>query len=108
MDTASQIIRLLQERSDLTSSEIHAGIVTDSGAKTTKRAIDKLVAKRLVDKTGTTRNTRYSLGRSYSILHSIDADAYLDKDVDDRQINDSFNFDLIRKDLYEVDLFTAP
>lgn len=108
MDIAKQIIALLKDNRVYSAVEIHEKIGSDASTKTTRRAIDKLVAKRLVDKSGTFRDARYSLGRSYSILHSIDADAYLDRDVDDREINDSFNFDLIRKDLYEVDLFTAP
>ena len=39
-------------------------------------------------------------------MHSIDIDEYFSKDIDDRDIISSFNHDLLKKDLYHVNLFT--
>lgn len=37
----------------------------------------------------------------------LDLDTYFEKDIDEREIQDSFNFDLIREALPKVNLFTA-
>lgn len=93
-------------RSGLTSTEIHAAIGSEQSVRTTKRILDRLVAKKLVDKEGTYRSTRYALGKSYDILHSIDVDDYFAADIDERVIQGSFNHMLLQTDLYDLDLFT--
>lgn len=106
MDLSTRILNLLSEQSGLTSTEIHRRIGSSKSTRTVKRVLDQLVVKRLVDKTGVYKSTRYSLGKSYEILHSIDVQAYFKRDIDERVINDSFNHKLLHEDLYEVDLFT--
>jgi Fic family protein len=46
------------------------------------------------------------LSKSYGILHSINIEEYFAKDIDARDIIPTFNQDLLKKDLYQVDLFT--
>lgn len=106
MNEFNQILELLRKESDLTSSEILRKINSTKNIRTIRRILDQLVAKKLVDKKGELRGTKYSLSRSFSILHSIDLEEYFTKDIDDRKITDSFNHQLLREDLYEVELFT--
>ncbi|WP_183497357.1 Fic family protein [Neolewinella aquimaris] len=106
MDLQAQILKLLSSQSGLTSSEIHDRIKSTKSAKTTKRVLDQLVDKKLIEKEGLNRYTSYSLSKSYSILHSIDIDEYFQQDIDERDIQKAFNHKLLREDLHRVDLFT--
>ncbi len=100
------ILHALSIESPLTSSEIFDRIKYLKSSRTLKRVLDKLVDKKLVERTGINKGTKYSLSKSYGILHSIDIDEYFIKDIDEREIQSSFNHQLLKKDLYQVDLFT--
>lgn len=107
MELEDQIISILAKNSDLSSSEIHQKIGLNISYSTTKRMLSKLTEKKLIDKSGNRKSSKYRLGKSYQILHSIDIEDYFQKDIDERKIKNSFNFDLIQKELYSVEIFTA-
>jgi Fic family protein len=100
------ILHLLSTNDSLSSSEIYEKIKYDKSSRTLVRLLDKLVEKKLVERVGVNKSTRYSLSKSYGILHSINIEEYFAKDIDARDIIPTFNQDLLKKDLYQVDLFT--
>ena len=106
MDFKEQIIAVITEHSVLSSREIHDKLSTENSYSTTKRILNKLVEKKLIDKIGRGRSTKYRLSKSYDILHSIDIEKYFEQEVDDRAIKNTFNFQLIEKDLPDIDVFT--
>ncbi len=87
-------------------SEIHERLASDNSYSTTKRMLAKLVDKKLIDRSGNKRSSTYNVGKSYQILHSIDSEMYFEKDIDDRKIQETFNFALIQKELFAIELFT--
>lgn len=106
MSEVNLILELLSERPLMTSSEIYSAIDYKKSSRTLNRLLEQLIDKKLVEKVGVNKGTRYSLSKSYGILHSIDLENYFEKDIDERVINESFNHELLRKDLYQVDIFT--
>ena len=100
------ILVLLSQRGAMSSSEVHAAVDPDRHVRTTKRVLDRLVAKRLVERSGERRATRYRLSDSYALLHSVDVDAYFAREPDERAIQASFNFELLREQLPTLRLFT--
>lgn len=106
MSDADLILGVLSNRAPLSSTEIYAAIGYAKSSRTLKRVLDRLVEKKLIDKIGVNKGTKYSLSKSYGILHSIDVDLYFEQDIDERDINRSFNHELIRKGLYEIEIFT--
>jgi hypothetical protein len=106
MTDTDLILHLLSNEDTLSSSEIYEKINYDKSNRTLVRLLDKLVGKKLIEKTGVNKGTRYSLSKSYGILHSINIDEYFAKDIDEREIIETFNHDLLKKDLYHIDLFT--
>ena len=106
MKFQDQILSILIANPELSSSEIHEKLEIEHSYSTTKRALKKLVEKKLIDKIGSKKSTKYKVGKSYSILHSISIEDYFQKDIDDRRIQGGFNFELIEKDLPTVDIFT--
>ena len=107
MKIQDQIILALTSNPGLSSREIHERLSSGSSYSTTKRALTELVNKNLVDRSGNRKSSSYRLGKSYHILHSVDVEEYFEKDIDNRRVNESFNFDLIRKDLFAAELFTT-
>ena len=106
MKLQDQILSVLSKNPGLSSREIHEKLRKKSSYSTTKRMLAALVDKKLVDKFGNRKGTKYKIGKSYGILHSVDIEKYFEKDIDERKISESFNFDLLDKDLYLVDIFT--
>ncbi len=62
--------------------------------------------RRLVERGGERRATRYRLSDSYALLHSVDVDAYFAREPDERAIQPTFNFELLREQLPTLQLFT--
>ena len=106
MKIQDQIILVLTSNPGLSSREVHERLSSGSSYSTTKRALTELVNKKLVDRSGNRKSSSYRLGKSYHILHSVDVEEYFEKDIDNRRVNETFNFDLIRKDLFAAELFT--
>lgn len=86
--------------------DISRGIAFEGSDATLKRAIAALVQTGDVVVTGKARATRYNLSAQAHLLMPLNLDTYFAKDVDERQVQMAFNFDLIRKQLPAVTLFT--
>lgn len=106
MDIQDEIIEVLKKFPDSSSSEIHKKITASGSYSTTKRILSQLLEKKLVERKGNVKSTRYSIGKSYDILHSVNVETYFNKEIDEREIQNNFNFELIENDLYIVELFT--
>ena len=78
----------------------------DGSDATLKRMIASLIQHGDVIVEGKARATRYRLSNQAHILMPLNLDTYFTQDVDERKIQTSFNFDLIREQLPKVILFT--
>lgn len=106
MNIKDQILKILRENPNLSSSEIHDKLQDSNSYSTTKRTLKKLLNKKLIEKKGNKKGTKYQIGKSYDILHSIDVEEYFEQEIDNRQIQERFNFQLLDEDLYQVSIFT--
>lgn len=89
-----------------TREEITKGIGFEGSEATLKRLIASLVGAGSLVVTGKARATRYSLSAQARLLMPLNIDTYFAQDVDDREVQTSFNFELIRDQLPKVNLFT--
>lgn len=105
MDTR-EILQYLHYNQPSTRDEIARGIAFEGSDATLKRAIASLVGNGNIIVTGKARATRYSLSPQAHLLMPLNLDTYFAKDVDERQVQTSFNFQLIRDQLPTVELFT--
>ena len=71
-----------------------------------KRNIAMLVKAGDVIVEGKARATRYVLSPQAHLLMPLDLDTYFSRDIDERQVQTSFNFELINEQLPKVELFT--
>jgi len=105
-DLSRQILDYLKVAPLQSSKEIHAGLDESIGYATVKRILNKLNSENLVSTEGNGKATRYKLSPSFELLYPIDLNQYFEKEQDERQINNNFNFILITDILSEVNLFT--
>ena len=88
------------------STEIFEGIGQIAAYATVRRDLAKLVDDGVLLLVGKGKSSRYMLSPAYELFQPIDLNAYFGKEIDERQIHESYNFDLIEKTLSGVALFT--
>ena len=101
------IIKLLQKQRELSSKEIHEGIDSKISYATVKRILAKLVTENLVTIKGKGKGTRYIVSPAYEVLSPVDIEKYYEKEIDEREIKNSFNLELISGILQNIEVFTA-
>ncbi len=106
MDNERNILQFLHFHPFSTREEITKGIGFGGSEATLKRLIASLVGAGSLVVTGKARATRYSLSAQARLLMPLNIDTYFAQDVDDREVQTSFNFELIRDQLPKVNLFT--
>ncbi len=106
MDTSREILQFLHYNPLSSREEIAKGIVFEGSDATLKRMIAHQVSSGDVVVEGKARATRYKLSDQAHLLMPLNLDTYFAQDVDDRKVQDSFNFELIKEQLPKVNLFT--
>lgn len=108
MDNAllTSIERYLRFHPESSRKEIAEGIATTVSDATLKRTIAEGIAKGYISSSGKARATVYSLTEQAFVVMTYDLDTYFAKEVDEREIQTGFNFDLINNILPHVTLFT--
>lgn len=106
MDTSREILQFLHYNPQSSRDEIAKGIAFEGSDATLKRLIAALVKSEDVVVEGRARATRYRLSDQAHLLMPLNLDTYFSQDVDERKVQTSFNFELIREQLPKVSLFT--
>jgi predicted transcriptional regulator len=107
MNKTDQIIIDFIARAPLSSSkDIHEGTQLNIGYATVKRVLKKLNESNYIETEGKGKGTKYRISPAYAALKPIDLNDYFEKEIDERKIIESFNFDFISGILPKVDLFT--
>lgn len=106
MDSAREILQFLHYHPLSTRDDIAKGIDFDGSDATMKRMIASGVKDGSIVVEGKARATRYRLSDQAHLLMPLNLDTYFSQDQDKRQVQTSFNFDLIRQQLPMVPLFT--
>jgi Fic family protein len=106
MDTVREILQFLHYHPLSTRDDIAKGIDFDGSDATMKRMIASGVQDGSIVVEGKARATRYRLSDQAYLLMPLNLDTYFSLDQDKRQVQTSFNFDLIRQQLPVVVLFT--
>ena len=106
MDTVREILQFLHYHPLSSRDDIAKGIDFDGSDATMKRMIASGVKDGSIVVEGKARATRYRLSDQAHLLMPLNLDTYFSLDQDKRQVQTSFNFDLIRQQLPVVTLFT--
>lgn len=100
------LLQYLHYHPESSRAEIESALEVEISSATLKRILATLTADGYVAVTGQGRATRYSITPQAHLLMTIDLEAYFQKDIDEREVQQGFNFELIENLLPKVSLFT--
>lgn len=97
------VLRYIKDHPGVSSKQIADALAGEASLATVKRAINELSSSYYINVEGKARATKYYIS---SLFAPVDLDEYYSKEVDERQIQTGYNFDLIPQVLSHVHLFT--
>lgn len=104
--SANQILKYIKEHPNQSSKSLFDDLVIDMSYATFKRRLNSLLGEKLIVASGQGRATVYKISHAYNLFFPLEVDTYFEKEIDERQVKETFDFDLISKVLAHVDLFT--
>lgn len=107
MTRENEILQYLHYHPGSSRSEIEAGMNLTESPATVKRILSSLVENRSALVSGQGRATKYSVSPQAQVTMELNIDTYFQKETDEREVQTSFNFDLINETLPKVELFTS-
>ncbi len=106
MTRENEILQYLHYHPGSSRSEIETGMNMKESPATVKRILASLVESKGAIVTGQGRATRYSVSPQAHVTMELNIDTYFEKEMDEREVQTSFNFELINEILPQVELFT--
>ena len=106
MTTQVEILQFLHFNPLSSRVEIAAALSDTPNERTLKRMIADAVQRGDIVVAGKGKATRYSLSAQAQLMMPLDIDTYFLKDIDERKVQESFNFNLVCDILPRVVLFT--
>ena len=101
-----EILQFLHYHPLANRTEIMAGLMETPSGSTVKRLLSAAVKEGNIETVGCGPSTKYRLTPQAHVTMPLDLATYFDKDIDERVVQESFNFDLIREVLPKVEIFT--
>ena len=102
-----EILQFLHYNQSATRADIEAALTNPPSQATLKRLIAEMVKHGNIEVVGRGPATRYRLTPQAHVTMELNIDTYFDKDIDERQVQKSFNFELINDILPSVELFST-
>ena len=87
-----EILNFIRSNANCATGEIHKALAGSISQATVKRILSQLLEENLIISEGLGKGRRYFISPSYELLYPIDLDSYYEKEIDERQIKESFNF----------------
>ena len=101
-----EILQFLHYHPLANRTEIMAGLTKAPSDSTMKRLLSAAVKEGNIETAGRGPATKYKLTPQAHVTMPLDLATNFDKDIDEREVQESFNFDLIRDVLPKVEIFT--
>lgn len=100
------LINFIDQNRECSSKEIYDG--TDIGVSyaTLKRILVNLNSSNYISKKGQGKGTKYFISPIFKVIHPINVDQYYQKEVDEREIQSGFSFNVINDVLPKTSVFT--
>lgn len=107
MKTEIEILQFLHYHPLCSSADILPALSEKISNRTLQRLLADAMNTGSVEVIGRGPATRYRLTPQAHVTMELNLDTYFEKEVDERVVQESFNFDLINEILPKVDLFTT-
>ena len=106
MTIETEILQVLHYHPLSNRGAIASMLVNAPSDSTMKRLLADAVSKGLIEVYGKGPATKYSLTSQAQVTMPLDIDTYFKNEMDDRTVQENFNFELIKQILPKVSLFT--
>lgn len=106
MTTEIEILQFLHYNPLSKRADILPSLSKQISDRTLMRMLSEATVKGHIEVVGRGPATRYKLTPQAHVTMELNLDTYFDKDVDEREVQESFNFELINDVLPRVELFT--
>lgn len=106
MSIETEILQVLHYHPLINRVEIASMLSNAPSDSTMKRLIAEAVKNGMIVVHGRGPATKYTLSPQAHVTMPLDMDTYFRNDIDERQVQESFNFQLIKEILPKVSLFT--
>ncbi len=93
------IIDFIKKNAGSSSRDIFENSSISASYATLKRNLSKLISDNYIISEGQGKGTKYFLSPTYELIQPINIDKYYEKEIDERQIKETFNFELIKETL---------
>jgi len=100
------IVSVIKDNPLLSSKELHDLVINEVGYSTLKRILKELISENLITSEGKGKASRYKIASNYELFFPIDEEDYFQKEIDERIIKETFDFELIHTTLKNVNVFT--
>ncbi|MFO7878641.1 MAG: Fic family protein [Bacteroidales bacterium] len=101
-----QIIDYIQKAGECSSKEIFDETELSVSYATLKRLLTKLISLNYITTKGKGKGTKYLISPVYRVIQPVDVNKYYEKEIDERSINEGFNFQVINNVLFQHSVFT--
>ena len=101
-----QIIDFIKTNGESSSKEVFDVSKLEISYATLKRMLAKLVAENYLVTKGKGKATKYAISPVYELIYPIDIQRYYEKEIDEREIRKTFNFELLSGVLANHSIFT--
>lgn len=101
-----QIIDFIGKTGECSSKTVFDGVNISVSYATLKRLLTKLISANYISVKGQGKGTKYLISPTYQVIQPIDIEQYYKKEIDEREINEAFNFEIINEVLAKNSIFT--
>ena len=105
-DREYDIIEFIKTKGECSSKEIFNGISLPISYATLKRILTNLISENFIETKGRGKGTKYFISPVYELIQPIDVQKYYEKEIDEREIKQEFNFEIITNVLNNHNIFT--
>ena len=107
MQLIDEILEYLQYHPMSSRQDVEGHLSSNVSSATVKRQIARGIEEGLIVSHGNNRSTVYAITPKAHILRTVNLDSYYAIDIDKRDVQTGYNFDLIRTELPRIDIFSV-
>lgn len=101
-----QIFDYIKKEGASSSKNVYENVDISVSYATLKRILTRLITENYLSTVGQGKGTKYIISQLFELIQPVDIDKYYEKEIDEREIKEGFNFSIITEVLAEHSVFS--
>ena len=101
-----KIIDFIKKTGASSSKEVYENVDISVSYATLKRILSKLITENFLSTFGQGKGTKYNISPAFELIEPINVGKYYEKEIDEREIKEGFNFSIIKEVIAKHSVFT--